>query len=73
MVNSLFEVNRLNDDGMKKADEIAYQFDALYGKLVKLCPAEGREFAIVKTKLEEACFYAKKSMALIAKNQQKGS
>lgn len=73
MINSLFQVNRLNEDGMKKADEIAFQFDALYTKLAKLCPTEGREISIVKTKLEEACFYAKKSVALNVKNQQKGT
>lgn len=73
MINSLFQVNRLNEDGMKKADEIAYLFDGLYTKISKLCPVDGREFAIVKTKLEEACFYAKKSVALNVKNQQKGT
>lgn len=32
-------------------------------------PVGGREFAIVMTKLEEACFFAKKAMALQPENQ----
>jgi len=73
MINSLFQFNRLNEDGIKKVDEIAYQFDGLMTKLNKLCTTEGREYTIVKQKLEEACFYAKKSVALLAKHQVKGT
>jgi hypothetical protein len=59
----------LNDLGKKRAAEIASAFDQLLESLATHCPA-GREFAIVKTKLEEACFFAKKSMANAEGNTQ---
>lgn len=60
--NKEFQVHILNDDGINKAGDIAQVFDNALTALSNLCPA-GREFAIVKTKMEEACFFAKKSMA----------
>ena len=68
-VDSLFQVHRLNEDGMKKAEEIASTFTECLRVLKTMCP-DGREFAIVKTKLEEAAFFAKKSMANVADNQE---
>lgn len=68
MVDPLFQFHRLNADGIKKAEEIAFQFDDLLRELKSMCP-EGREFAIVKTKLEEASFFAKKAMANDSANQ----
>ena len=61
-VNPLFEVHRLNEPGLDAARDIANKFDNLLLDLEKVC-GTGREFAIVKTKLEEACFFAKKAMA----------
>lgn len=69
MTNPEFAVHKLNDLGMKNANEIATMFDALLERLKTVCP-EGREFSIVKTKLEEASFFAKKSMAIDLVNQQ---
>lgn len=57
-----FAVHMLNDEGKKKAVEIAASFDVLLTKLEETCP-NGRELAIVRTKLEEAAFFAKKAMA----------
>lgn len=61
-IDPLFKVHRLNEDGMKRAEEIAATFNDCLNRLRGMC-AEGREFAIVKTKLEEAAFFAKKAMA----------
>ena len=61
-MNKEFQVHMLNDAGKAKATEIAEAFDACLEKLVVLCPA-GRELALVRTKLEEASFFAKKAMA----------
>lgn len=68
-MNPEFEVHRLNDDGIDKAEAIALMFDSLLNDLKDLCP-EGREFSIMKTKLEEASFFAKKSMARSSVNQK---
>ena len=70
-MDGLFEVHRLNDQGMKNATAIAEAFDRLLRDLVGLCPA-GRESSIVRTKLEEAAFFAKKAMAMQRENQQSG-
>jgi hypothetical protein len=68
-MDKLFEVHMLNESGKGKARDIADSFNELLTKLRAYCP-EGRETAIVKTKLEEACFFAKKAMANQAENQQ---
>lgn len=67
-LNKEFKVYKLNDEGIDKAVEIAVVFDNLLNQLEMLC-SEGREFSIVKTKLEEACFFAKKSIAVDPANQ----
>lgn len=67
-MNKEFEVYKLNEEGLKKAQIIAGDFSALLGGLIGMCP-EGRELSIVKTKLEEACFFAKKSVASVKENQ----
>jgi hypothetical protein len=61
-MHSEFTFHLLNDAGKAKAVEIAQAFDGLLSRLLDLCPP-GRELAIVRTKLEEASFFAKKAMA----------
>lgn len=68
-LNKAFEVHLLNAAGMARAHRIAKAFDTLLTELQEVCPA-GRELAIVTTKLEEACFFAKKAMANTVENQQ---
>ena len=70
MVDPLFRVHRLNGEGLHKAGEIAKSFNGLLEELRLLCPESTREFSIVKTKLEEACFFAKKAVANVAENQE---
>lgn len=67
-MNREFEVHRLNEAGMEKVKLIASHFDTVLNSLTAICPV-GRELAIVKTKLEEACFFAKKSIANESENQ----
>ena len=68
-VDSLFQVHMLNDSGKKNAQSIAQSFDFLLQSLATICPA-GREMSLVRTKLEEAAFFAKKAMASQPENQQ---
>ena len=63
-MNKEFEVHILTTTGIEKAKELATIFDDLLTRLSGDYCANNREFSIVKTKLEEACFFAKKSMAL---------
>ena len=67
-MDAAFKVHKLNEEGSKKAVAIAESFDDLLRKLEFVCPT-GREMSIVKTKLEEACFFARKSMANEVANQ----
>lgn len=67
-MNKEFEVHILNDDGIAKARNLAGYFDSLLDILKGVCP-ESRELSIVKTKLEEACFFAKKAIANDPANQ----
>jgi hypothetical protein len=47
----------------------AHRFDALLTAIIAWIPAS-RELSIVRTKLEEACFFAKKGIANVPENQQ---
>lgn len=64
-----FGFHKLNGDGQHKAKSIALSFEILLESLEHMC-TDPRAWAIVKTKCEEACFYAKKSMALDPVNQE---
>jgi len=71
-MDKAFEVHMLNEQGKSKAKTIAEAFDVLLTTVNAVAgssPTSGRELAIVKTKLEEACFFAKKAMANQAENQ----
>jgi hypothetical protein len=73
MVNKMnkpeFVSHKLNGDGISKAQSITSLFSSLLIDLESIC-MEGREFSITKTKLEEACFFAKKAMAISLENQE---
>lgn len=61
-MHAQFKVHMLTDEGKQKARDVAEAFDTLLSKLEGLAP-DGREMALCRTKLEEACFFAKKAMA----------
>jgi hypothetical protein len=64
-----FAVHMLNTQGKEKATDIADTFSVLLDGLEHICGTDGREMSIVRTKLEEAAFFAKKAMAKRAENQ----
>lgn len=68
---TLFTVHKLNDVGIARAQNIATAFNRLLEALERECTTNTREFSIMKTKLEEASFFAKKSMAINEANQVK--
>lgn len=67
--NPEFAVHMLNDEGKSKAAVIQEAFDSCLNRLADVC-MPGRELAVCKTKMEEACFFAKKAMAINLGNQQ---
>ena len=72
-MDPLFEVHKLNEQGLALARDIAGKFEDLLLNLEKMSgDPPNREWSIVKTKLEEACFFAKKAMANKTANQAEG-
>lgn len=68
-MDPLFKVHMLNAEGKRLALEISCMFEDLLLGTTSIC-GTGREMAIVRTKLEEACFFAKKAMASLPHNQE---
>ena len=64
-----FQVHLLNDLGLSAATEVANAFSDLLDKVEAVVPA-GRERALVVTRLQEACFFAKRAVALEPENQK---
>lgn len=71
-MNKEFKAYTLNKKGFEKAEEIAKIFDRALDDVenVLLESEPTRESNLMKTKLEEACFYAKKAMAQKKTNQE---
>jgi hypothetical protein len=64
-----FSVHMLNETGKAKARALAEAFSELLDK-VEAFGVTGREMALVKTKMEEASFFAKRSVASLPENQE---
>ena len=70
MSDELFKVHRLNDQGMAEAKVLEEAFASFLGDLEDICGESGREMAIVRTKLQEASFFAKRAMAMNPENNE---
>lgn len=57
-----FQTHKLNDQGFAKAKQLAEKFDELL-TYIEGTVTSSRERSIAATKLEEACFFAKKALA----------
>jgi hypothetical protein len=64
----MFEVHTLNEKGMAKAKELQRMFEEFLIDLCDICGTDGREMSIVRTKLQEASFFAKRAMAMQPEN-----
>lgn len=69
-MSELFKFHKLNEQGQSRAAAIAHIFECTLNELSAYMGAASREVSIVKTKLEEACFFAKKAMAMQPENQE---
>ena len=67
----MFEYVALNELGILRTQRITELFE-MFLKSLTMVPEvpEGREFSIVKTKLEEACFFAKKAVSRDPENHK---
>lgn len=61
-MNKEFASTKVTKEGVDKINKTREIFDGALEELKKICP-EGREFSLVKTKLEEASFYAIKAIS----------
>lgn len=69
MIRDEFKVHRLNEEGMQKAEGLAEDFSEFLDRVELVCGKDGREMAIVRTKLQEASFQAKRAIAQRLENQ----
>jgi hypothetical protein len=69
-IRSEFDVHMLNEDGKGRAHDIAKVFSVCLDHLESIVGADGREMAIVRTKMQEAAFFAKRAMAVKPENQE---
>lgn len=70
-MHAQFRTYRLNAGGQEKAQQISEAFDELLTKLEGLVP-EGNQLGLCRNQLEQACFFAKKGMAMDAENNHEG-
>lgn len=64
-----FTYVKLNPEGAKRVAQIELGFTSLMTALTEACP-KGRELALVRTKLQEATFWAKKAVCELPESQE---
>lgn len=62
-----FEFIKLKDEAIKECNDVAILFSTFWDNIQTMCPP-GRELSIVKTKLQEASYFSKKSISLEPSN-----
>lgn len=67
---SEFSIHMLNEAGIAKAERIALAFTHCLDEVEDTVGGDGREMALVRTKLQEAAFFAKRAMAVRPENQK---
>ena len=71
IVDPIFSSHRLSNKGVEKAETIRMHFQKLLDEVSKYTTGDERCKAVMRTKLEEASFFAIKSMAADQANQVK--
>lgn len=66
-----FTVHKLNADGLHMAAQVAKVLSCALNDLEAVCGTDGREMAVVRTKLQEAGFFAKRAVAMRPDLQEK--
>ena len=69
MINALFSTVPLSTEGANKVLSIRVGFSQLLETLDYILPGNSREMSIIRTKLEEASFYAVKAVRNYKENQ----
>lgn len=67
MVRPEFKYHELNESGQARVDRVAEVFSRALDDLeatVPSCQDNARDMALVRTKLQEACFFAKRAVAI---------
>lgn len=68
-MSELFASYTLNEEGKRKVLAVTNAFEDLLAKLHSIGPSTGVPYAMVRMNLEQACFYAKKAIAMIPANR----
>jgi hypothetical protein len=69
MINPLFSTVKLSEAGIANTNTIRGGFSNLLELLEDVLPGSSREISIIRTKLEEASFYAVKAVRNYKENQ----
>lgn len=66
----LFDVVVLNDAGEAAARKLQAIFETTLREVEEVCGGAGRDMAIARTKLQEACMFAHSAMTTRPENQE---
>ena len=69
MINSLFASTLYSEVGQNKALALRQDFTFFLERVEELLPGNSRELSIIRTKLEEASFYAIKALRNYEENR----
>jgi hypothetical protein len=71
IIRDEFAVHILNAEGLAKARILGAQFSDFLDAIEAHIGKDGREMALVRTKLQEASYFAKRALAVQPANQQR--
>ena len=67
-----FRGARLTAEGFEHNDALGLIFSDALDAIEKVIGSDGRDQAVVRTKLEEACFFAKRANSFVAGRSDRG-